>query len=388
MAKKQLELKWLDPKDLKENPANWRRHGEQQQQALQEALDRVGWAGVALLNEATGQLIDGHLRRQEAIRRGELLPVLVGSWTQEEERYILATLDPMTAMAEADEARLRALLDAGGPIAAEPGGQPDQGPVDLGEAPAPLDDAPPPVRAPARASLGQLFQLGPHRLLCGDTMKPADVRTLMNGKKAAMVFLDPPYAMYGSSTGVTLEIADDKMIRPFFRNIVAAAVENSKLFAHIYICCDWRSWAAWSDVARELRCPMKNCIVWDKGAGGLGAMYQQCHEFIAFFTNSPTRTKVMDKRTGEHLIQGRSNVWHFPRVTGSERLHNAAKPLELVKEAIKASSEPGDLVLDLFGGSGTVMMAAEELGRTCYTMEVDPHWVDVTLERWKRFKGE
>ena len=105
-----LRLEWIDPADLVENPLNWRRHPTTQRRSVETLLAEVGWAGALLYNERTGRLIDGHLRRDVALQRGEPVPVLVGSWTEEEERLILAALDPTTAMAEADAAAFQSLI--------------------------------------------------------------------------------------------------------------------------------------------------------------------------------------------------------------------------------------------------------------------------------------
>jgi hypothetical protein len=105
-----LRLEWVDPNTLTPNPLNWRKHPKPQLDALRGALDDVGWAGAALLNEANGHFVDGHARRDIAIERSEPLPVLIGSWTEAQEREILATLDPIAAMAEADAERLDELL--------------------------------------------------------------------------------------------------------------------------------------------------------------------------------------------------------------------------------------------------------------------------------------
>ena len=110
-AEMPLRLAWMSPAELAENPANWRRHPELQLSALTDAIGEVGWAGACLYNEATGRLIDGHARRKVALDQGtERVPVLVGSWTEGQEKKILATLDPLAAMASADADRLDALL--------------------------------------------------------------------------------------------------------------------------------------------------------------------------------------------------------------------------------------------------------------------------------------
>lgn len=106
-----LRLEWRDPAELAENPANWRRHPEEQLAALSDVIAEVGWAGVCLFNEVTGRLVDGHARRKVALEQGcKKVPVLVGRWSEEQERKILATLDPLAGMAEKDQAAMDKLL--------------------------------------------------------------------------------------------------------------------------------------------------------------------------------------------------------------------------------------------------------------------------------------
>ena len=236
---------------------------------------------------------------------------------------------------------------------------------------------------------GDLITLGNHRLLCGDSTDAADRERLMGEDKADMVFTDPPYAIYGSSTGVASDTTDDKIVRPFFRDVVIGSLSSVKPFAHLYICCDWRSYPSWWEVAKGTGLTVKNVIVWDKG-GGLGAMYQNFHELILFGSARPLRYKMGEKITGENPVHGKPNVWRIPRVSTPKagRVHNAQKPIELVTTAITNSTDPGALVLDLFLGSGTTLVAAQETGRRCYGMEIDPKYCDVIVERWEQATGD
>lgn len=234
---------------------------------------------------------------------------------------------------------------------------------------------------------GDLIALGDHRLLCGDSTKPDDMARLLNGQLASMIFTDPPYALFGNSTGVS-GIADDKMIRPFFRAILSACRQNTVLFGHIYVCCDWHSASVIETVAKQVELPAKNLIVWDKGDGGIGAMYQTCHELIWFFDNSPSnKTTTQTEQRGVRTVNGVPNIWRFPRVPSKERAHNAAKPVDLIAVGIENGSDVGQIVLDLFLGSGSTLMAAERTGRRCYGMEVEPKYCDVIVKRWQDFTG-
>lgn len=233
---------------------------------------------------------------------------------------------------------------------------------------------------------GDVWLLGEHRVMCGDSTVVADVDRLMAGRKADMVFTDPPYALFGNSTGVS-GITDDKMVRPFFLEVFKQCRSYSRLFAHVYVCCDWHSAFSLQDMATRASLTAKNLCIWDKGDGGVGAMYQHCYEMVWFFANSPIATGTMGKvKTGERVVQGKPNVWRFGRELNG-RLHNAQKPVEMIAFAIDNSSDSGDIVLDLFGGSGSTLIAAEQANRTAYLMDTEPKWCDVIVRRWEDFTG-
>lgn len=237
------------------------------------------------------------------------------------------------------------------------------------------------------AKLGDIWQLGRHRLMCGDSTDKETVELLMDGKKADMVFTDPPYALFGNSTGVA-GICDDKMTRPFFLAIFQRLRENTKLFGHIYACCDWHSAFSLQAMAKQAGLTEKNLCIWDKGDGGLGAMYQQCYEMVWFFANSPLATQTIGKKkAGERTVNGKPNIWRYSRENSNDRVHNAQKPLAMVEFAIKNSCDKDENVLDLFGGSGTTLIASEETDRTCYMMELDERYVSVIINRYLNFTG-
>ena len=259
-------------------------------------------------------------------------------------------------------------------------------PVEVTEGLTDEDEVPEPPPEPI-TKLGDVWILGNHRLMCGDSTSIDAVDKLMDGQKADMVFTDPPYALFGNSTGVS-GVTDDNMVRSFFRDILVMLKIKSKPYAHIYVCCDWHSAFSIEAVAKNIELKAKNLCIWDKGDGGIGAMYQQCYEMIWFFDNSPTsKTTTNSNKAGVRTVNGKPNIWRVKRHT-TERQHNAQKPVDLVTIPMLAGSDGGDCVLDLFGGSGTTMISAEINGRKSMLMEMAPKYCDVIVKRWENFTGK
>lgn len=251
------------------------------------------------------------------------------------------------------------------------------------------DDKTPELPKEPKSKMEDLYQLGNHRLLCGDATKKEDTKKLMEGKKAGMVFTDPPYAIFGSSTGVKTEVSDDNMIRPFFNILGRQCKLNVKMRGHIYICCDWRTFPV---IKKEVGVSIviKNALIWSKGEKGFaGTFYSNTYEIIAFFVNEADSHSMFksfkEKGTPKHKLIYSSNVWNIERLGIKEREHFAQKPVELVKKAVSNSSNEGDIILDLFGGAGSTLITCEKLNRICYMMEIDPIYIDVIVERWENY---
>lgn len=392
------ELENVPPGDLLANPLNFRRHPGEQLDVVRGSMRSLGWLKPVIVNRTTGHVLDGHARIEEALRL-ELatIPVQYVELTEEEERIALAVLDPSSELATRDDEAVTALLaeistpdealqklfaamleEAGGEAAGAGGaGGADE------EVAAPAQNAIPTTQR------GDRIRLGGHVLYCGDSTVDADVDALLEGRKPDVMFTDPPYAIYGSSTGIATDITDDKMVRPFFLAIIRQGARVLKSFGHFYICCDWRSYPSWWEVAKGTGMVPKNCIVWDKNGAGLGSNYANTHEWMIFGSSIPMRQQMTQKITGLRSVFD-ANVWHFNRVSSSKedpRLHNAQKPVDLIRRAVKNSSDDLGLVLDLFGGSGSTLIACEEEGRTAYVMEIEPRWCDVIVDRWERKTG-
>ena len=242
-----------------------------------------------------------------------------------------------------------------------------------------------PEEVETRCKLGDKWKLGEHFLICGDSTDTAVIDRLMDGVKADMVFTDPPYALVGNSTG--LGSATDDMLKPFFLAVFQNICKYTHDLMHVYVCCDWKSCNAILTEAKKTQLTEKSLIVWDKESIGLGSPYMSQYELIWFFENHKQKTMQAGKTEYKNRrnIKGKSNVWKYKRV--QDREHNAQKPVELVAEALNNSCFENEIVLDLFGGSGSTLIACEQLNRKCYMCELDEKYCDVIIQRWENLTG-
>lgn len=238
------------------------------------------------------------------------------------------------------------------------------------------EDEAPPVADVAVSKLGEIYQLGRHRLMCGDSTDFGTVSDLMDGTVADMVFTDPPYGVnYEGGTKDKLTIQNDDTTDTFTKTI-----DNfiTKPGAAYYVCCPPGSNFMDFATAFVTKCKISSTIIWVKNSMVLGhGDYHYQHEPILY---------GWDKE-GTHKFYGSRNqttIWGIDRPSKSKE-HPTMKPLALVGKAIKNSSKSGAIVLDLFGGSGSTLIACEQLDRTCYMMELDPKYCDVIRKRYAKF---
>lgn len=252
-------------------------------------------------------------------------------------------------------------------------------------------------KAESRVRLGEIWQLGEHRLMCGDSTDAASVALLMDGEKADMVFTDPPY---GVSIGdknkalnsvkkagrCTENIANDNIsVDDLYPILVKAMIncrENSKDCACYYVTSpQGGELALMMMMMKDAGLPVRHMLIWEKNSAtfSLGRLdYDYQHEPI-FYTWTKSHKNY---RNGEF----RTTIWKYDKPCKCD-LHPTMKPVELVANCMMDASVEGDIVLDMFGGSGTTIIAAEQLGRKARLMELDPHYCDVILQRYIKFKN-
>lgn len=389
--------------------------------AIEASFAAHGFYQAVVVDERTGRLVAGH-GRLEALRRRRdrggreappgiilgpdsawLVPVSRG-WRSRDDQEAEEVMLADNRLVELGGYDLQVLLTMLKGIAVKNATLHGTGynPGDLhallrkiGPKPDGEEDAVPKLPTKPVTQLGDLWTLGRHRLLCGDASHDETIARLLapgpgqgpEPAKVDLVITDPPYAIYGSSTGVDSDVTDDRITAPFFEGLFARIGAVLPEFGHAYVCCDWRTWARLWEAAKRARVIPKNLIVWDKN-NGLGAMYQNYYELVGFFVAQRAhRTMAGNNPVGQRIVH-RPNVIRAKPVAPHDKLHNAQKPVALFAEFVRNSSADGGLVFDPYLGSGTTLIACERMSRRCFGIDVEPRWCDVTVERWEKMTGE
>jgi DNA modification methylase len=395
------ELRRVKARELLANPKNWRRHPKAQAEALRGLLGEIGYADALLARELPDgrlMLIDGHLRAETTPNM--MLPVLVLDVTDAEADKLLLTLDPLASLAQADAERVNellatvetdseaiaALLEI---IADKAGGEPSQ-PGQLTD-PEPQIDQAFELQQKWGTHSDQLWQIGPHRLLCADSRDRSAVEWLMSGSESfRMIWCDPPYAINYASKNAYLNRSDrgNRIQKPIENDDLSPAQAQSlfetTLRAGLRFAVAGAVCYATVPSGSMLPCfiagfegsglSFKHLLVWVKNHFVIGlADYHYRHEAILYgwLENGPHY--FVDDRTQDSVFEVDK-----PQISD---LHSTMKPVELVARMIANSSRPGDILYDPFAGAGTTMLAAHQLRRIAYSAEIDCAYAAVSLER-------
>ena len=278
---------------------------------------------------------------------------------------------------------------------------------EISQEPAEDDELPVDSAGPAVTQPGDLWQLRKHRLLCASSLQEDSYKTLMAGRRAAVVFSDGPYNVkidgHVSGNGAThhreFAMASGEMSEAEFVAFLSTSLRllarHSAVGSVHFICMDWRHMKELLAAGGQVYDSLLNLCVWVKDNGGMGSLYRSRHELVFVYRNGKGshRNNVQLGRFGRN----RTNVWEYPGVNTLSRggeegnllaLHPTVKPVALVADALLDCSARSDLVLDAFLGSGSTLIAAQQVGRICYGIEIDPLYVDVAIRRWQRQTGE
>lgn len=265
------------------------------------------------------------------------------------------------------------------------------------------DDIPEPKEQPV-SQLGDVWELGDHRILCGDALAETNYHLLLDGEQPANVTSDPPYnvPIKGHVSGLGKKVHDEfamasgemspEEFEAFLYNYLTVAAAMCLPGSVLFVFMDWRSIARLVSAGERAGLKLINIAVWYKESGAMGGLYRSAHEMVAVFCkgDSPHTNNVALGKNG----RDRQNVWCAPGANrrGSSanamlHLHATPKPIELLKDMLLDVTQPGDIVLDAFLGSGSTLIAAEQTRRRCRGIEIEPRFVDVTIERWQQLTG-
>lgn len=356
-----------------------------------------------VLSDRTGELviIDGNQRYEACVQLGmsEVPTALLHGLTEEREREIIIRANVLNGkwdeMILKDKWDIEELKDWGVDLPADWDTSEADEQKEAEEDNFSEEDA---EQAEPRVKLGEIWQLGEHRLMCGDSTDANSVALLMDGEKADMVFTDPPY---GVSIGdknkalnrvqkagrCTENIANDNIsvddLYPILVKAMTNCRENCKDCACYYVTSpQGGELSLMMMMMKDAGLPVRHMLIWEKNSAtfSLGRLdYDYQHEPI-FYTWTKSHKNY---RNGEF----RTTIWKYDKPRKCD-LHPTMKPVELVENCMMDASVEGDIVLDMFGGSGTTMIAAEQLGRKARLMELDPHYCDVIIARWEKLTGK
>jgi len=402
-----LDLIRVKASDLIPHPDNWRSHGKQQRAALKGILAEVGIAGAVLVRKLESgqyQIIDGHLRSD--VLKDTEVPALVLDLDDLEAKKLLTVMDPIGAMAGADAESLDRLLkevsfddEALAKLIREVAR--DAGVV-LGDAI--IEDEVPAPQEVVTSEVGDLWELGDHRLLCGDSTRRADVERVLAGEKPRLLLTDPPYGMsldmewrdraglngLGPAQPSYMKRAEGHKNTSISGDTKADWSDAFELVPSLDTAYVWHASAYSIEVGQGLRrigFEIKQQIIWRKPQLVLSRQnYHWQHEPCWYarkakslpFRGARDQTTIWDAASPKMVMSGSAEEKHD---------HPTQKPVALYTRPIENHLELGACFFEPFGGSGTGIAAAEQLRRRCLAIEIDPRYVDVIVRRWQKLTG-
>ena len=399
---------------LKPHPANPRHHPKAQIQEIANSIREFGWTAPIILDEQR-RILAGHGRVEAAKVLGlrDVPTICVRDLSEAQLKLLMLADNKIGENAGWDDAALaltfKELAECGLDLTTSGFSLPEIDQLVL----APGDDvderannvpAADPDRPPV-AQHGDTWTLGRHRLHCGDATDATAYANLMAGTLAQMVLTDPPYNVVidGHATGLgkvrhrefamaSGEMSETQYIA-FLTTVMRHLKTNSADGSLQYLFIDWQHLHALLTAGQAVYAQLKNLCVWNKNNGGMGSLYRSKHELVGVF-KAGRAPHINNIELGRHG-RNRTNVWDYQGVNsfGTSRteelaMHPTVKPVELIADAILDASKRGGIVLDPFAGSGTIVIAAERVGRRAFAMEIDPHYVDLTIKRFQIYTGD
>ncbi|WP_428062439.1 site-specific DNA-methyltransferase [Candidatus Avelusimicrobium fimicolum] len=403
---KGLTVRYISPKEVKPYRNNPKSHSDKQVYQIVQSIKEFRFTNPLLIDE-NNELIAGHGRLLAANQlQLEKVPVIVLSHLSDAQKraYRIADnkltengkwdVDLLTIeLKELDNLDLSFDLDITGF---------DNQEIDLLFNPPPepdnrLNNIPFIEESEIVSKQGDIWQLGNHRIICGDSLKKDTFEQLLGSKRADMIFTDPPYNVKieghvcgaGQTHHKEFGMASGEMSQgeftSFLRQNFTLLKEYSRAGSLHYICMDWRHLEEISQ-AGHIYDELKNVCIWNKSNAGMGSLYRSKHELVFVFKNGtvPHINNVELGSNGRY----RTNVWDYAGINSFKnrkllKLHPTVKPVELIWDAILDASHRGDIILDSFLGSGSTLLACEKAKRVCYGVELEPLYIDTAIRRWE-----
>lgn len=373
------KIEWVDTNSLIPYAKNSRTHSETQVAQIAGSIKEFGFNNPVLIDE-TGSIIAGHGRVLAAQKLGlQTVPTITLEHLSETQRKAYVIADNRLALnAGWDDQmltlELNDLKDDGFDLSLL-GFDADEmnallNPIKETEG-LTDEDAVPEVPEEPKTKPGDIYKLGRHRLMCGDSTSIDAVEKLMDGNSVDLIFTDPPYNVaFNGRSGKHDVIKNDNLSEEDFESFITEVCNTIQLLdpKAYYIWCNWDFYGV-----LQGKLPYKACIVWAKNVFGMGNGYRHQHEFCLF------NGKI------DEVVKNESDLWQIKKDTNY--VHPTQKPVAL---SVRAFGNHIKLlnVLDLFGGSGSTLIGAEQTGRTCFVMELDPKYCDVIVKRWEEFTGQ
>ncbi len=405
------EIVWISGTELVPYKNNPRTHSKNQIRQIARSIEEFGFTNPVLIDRDSN-IIAGHGRVKAAEYLGiEQVPTLcLADMTEAQKRTYIIADNRLAENAGWDDELLalefEGLLELDIDLTLTGF---DMGEIDLiiGNDEAPQEEEEveiPDPSDPIVTRVGDLWLCGHHRVVCGNALKRSDYKHLMEGILADLIFTDSPFNVKidghvsgkGAIKHSEFAMASGEMSRDefeaFLEKVCCNLVQASRPGSLHFHCMDWRHLPELLHAGEKHYTEFKNLCVWNKSNAGMGSLYRSRHELVLLFKNG-TAPHINNVALGKYG-RNRSNVWSYPGVNtfGKGRmaqlaLHPTVKPVAMIADAILDCSNPGDLVLDPFLGSGSTLLAAERTGRKCYGMEIDPLYVDVVLRRFEAATG-
>lgn len=408
-----IEMRQLS--SIRSAQRNARTHSKKQIRQIADSMARFGITQPLLIDSA-GRLVAGHARREAAQLLGlDSVPVVCLQHLTEDELRAYALADNRLAEKSGWDRELLAAelqelqialpnIDLTLEITGFDPAEVDSIFTDAEDNTNPADEIPILQTAPVACD-GDVFVLGRHRIIAGDARRESTYARLMQTETATMAFLDPPYnvRVQGHVGGrgrikhrefkcASGEMSTKEYVK-FLQQTLGHCARHIIDGGISYVCMDWRHTRELLAAGAKVYDELKNICVWAKTTPGQGTFYRSQHEFV-FVYKQGKAPHLNTFELGQHG-RTRSNVWTYPGANAFRagridelKLHPTVKPVALIIDAMKDCSRRSSVVLDAFAGSGTTIIAAEQVGRRAFCIEIDPLYVDVAIRRWQRFTGK